>query len=320
MAVYTHIDEAALRAFLLDYDLGALTSFEGIQKGVSNSNYHVFTDRGRYILTIFEEHRTRREDLPFLFAYAAHLAGKGIACPMAYLDKHGEAIKTLAGKPAALIHFLEGDDIPRGQTSAAQCGQMGSFTARMHVAALDFPLSRDNDWGIHTWQLKAEPLREKMNDYYAGLESIVFNELEYLESHWPKDVPRAVVHIDLFPDNIFFQNGDISAMIDMYFACTDVLAYDLAIVVNAWCFGADKKFRADAFDEMMAAYQSVRILTTAERDSFQLMCRAAAMRFLLSRLQEWFRHDPANTLMTPHDPMECLEKLMFHQGRDVLND
>lgn len=318
MAVYTHIDDKTLAAFLADYNLGALKSFEGIAKGVSNTNYHVFTDKGRYILTIFEEHRTRREDLPFLFAYAAHLASHGVPCPQAYMDKNGQSIKDIQGKPAALINFLEGDDIPRGATTPDHCAQMGAFTALMHSAALDFPLSKLNNWALSTWRDKAETMRGRMNEYLPGLEEIVFTELDFLEKNWPRDLPSAVVHIDLFPDNIFFEDGRIAAMIDMYFACTDLLVYDLAIVVNSWCFDAGRNFLPAHFEELMSGYEAGRALKPEERKNFQTVCRAASMRFLLSRLQELFRHDPNNTLMVPHDPKEYLEKLQFHQKRDVL--
>ena len=320
MAVYTHIDEKTLTAFLSDYDVGVLKSFEGIAKGVSNTNYHVFTDKGRYILTIFEEHRTRREDLPFLFAYAGHLAGHGVPCPQAYMDRYGRVIKDIQGKAAALINFLEGDDIPRGETMPDHCAQMGAFTSLMHSAALDFPLSKPNDWGMAMWREKAEAMRARMDGYEAGLEDIIFKELDYLEANWPEELPQAVVHIDLFPDNIFFVNGKIAAMIDMYFACIDLLVYDLAIVVNSWCFDARRNFLPENFEQLISGYEAGRALKKGERAAFQTICRAASMRFLLSRLQEFFNYDPKKALMTPHDPREYLQKLRFHQGRDILND
>lgn len=318
MAVYTHVTEEMLRDFLADYDLGELVSFEGIAQGVSNSNYHVFTDSGRYILTLFEEHRTRRADLPYLFAYAGHLASHGVPCPQAYLDKDGEAVKTLAEKPAALIHFLPGKDIARDQTTAQHCKEMGAFVARMHNAVSDFTLRRDSDLGQSVWQDSLARMQENIPSYNAGLLPLLRDEISYLGDVWPSDLPAGAVHTDLFPDNIFFQDNHISAMIDMYFACDDLFVYDLAIVINAWCFDAQHKFSQDKFSLLMEGYCSVRDLDKKEIGSMQIMLRGACMRFLLTRLEELLNYDPDTMTMTPHDPAEYVEKLCFHQNVDVM--
>lgn len=321
MAVYTHITADELSAFLKNYDLGTLQSFEGIEAGVSNTNYHVFTDKGRYILTLFEEHRTRRDDLPYLFAYAGHLAAQGVPCPQAYLNKDGLGYGTLKGKAAAFVKFLNGHSIPRGQTKTKYCAEMGSFVARMHTAAEDFTLTRDNDWGKQTFRSKAEPLRAKMNGYSNGLETLIFDELDYLDQHWPSynDHPSCAVHLDLFPDNIFFDKREkISAMIDMYFAANDFAAFDLAIVANAWCFSDKMFWRRPAFRRMIQNYENIRPLKDWEIAAFQTLCRGACMRFLLSRLEEWFAYDPDTTTMKPHDPQEYINKLTFHQHNDVI--
>lgn len=317
MAVYTHITEEMLRDFLAQYNLGDLQSFEGIAQGVSNSNYHVFTDRGRYILTIFEENRTRRDDLPYLFAYAGHLASHGIPCPQAYLDQTRDAVKTLGGKPAALINFLPGKDVPRDQTTAAHCLEMGAFTARMHRAVDDFPLTRESDLGQGVWRASFERMRDAIPDYDADLLGFLEGEIDYLAQHWPSDLPSGAVHTDLFPDNIFFDQGKISAMIDMYFACHDLFAYDLAIVINAWCFDAQRNFDSGKFEALMQGYQQERPLSAAERASLQIMLRGACMRFLLTRLEEYLAYDPETMTMTPHDPQEYVHRLKFHQTHDV---
>lgn len=319
MAVYTHISDSELSAFLQDYALGDLQSFEGIAQGVSNTNYHVFTSKGRYILTIFEEHRTRRGDLPYLFAYAGHLAAHGVACPQAYLNKRGEAFGELQGKAAALVKFLNGHHIPRGQTKTKYCAEMGGFLARMHIAAEDFTMHRVNDWGHAGWRAKASNMGAHFKDFDPKLADIIARELDYLDTHWPKDKPHYAMHLDLFPDNIFFNTAEkIVAMIDMYFAADDLPAFDLAIVANAWCFSDTFFWRRPAFRRMIQNYERIRPLQDWEIASFQSLCRGGCMRFLLSRLEEWFAHDPEKTTMQPHDPREYMIKLKFHQDNDVM--
>ncbi len=318
MAVYTQIDEQVLSDFLQNYDFGALQRFEGIAQGVSNSNFHVFTDRGRYILTIFEERRTPRAGLPFFFAYAKHLAKNGIACPQAYAGCDGKIIYYIEGKPAALVAYLEGKDLPRGEASYEECTQMGGFTAKMHVAARDFDQEHERRLYPKSWRSVADKMRSGMNCYHDGLEEIIYDELDHLDQNWPKDLPRAAIHADLFPDNVFFKDGKISAMIDMYLACTGFLALDLAIVINAWCFDAEHEFSAEHYSSLMKGYEGVRTLTPQECMAFQTICRGAALNFLLARLEDALAVEESGAMATPHDPMEYLKKLHFHQNRDVL--
>ncbi len=316
MAVYTHIDDTDMGKFLALYDLGDLESFQGIAKGVSNTNYHVSTTRGRYILTIFEEHRTKREDLPFCFAFSDHLAQRGIACPQALLDKRGEAIGALHDKPAVMIGFLDGADIGRGQTKPEHCARMGVMAARMHLAALDFRPQKDNAWAMGNWRALAASLYHKMDSYAAGLRQTVCDELDFVEKNWPDNLPAAAIHADLFPDNVFFKGDDISGVIDFYFACTDNILFDLAIVINAWCFDERHVFQQERYRSLMEGYEAVRPLSGAERKALNTVLRGTALRYLLSRLQELFAHN-AETVMTPHNPQEYIEILRFHQGNDV---
>lgn len=318
MAVYTKIDHLTLEKLLSKFNLGNLVSFEGILKGVSNTNYHVFTDRGRYVLTIFEEHRTRREDLPYLFAYAGHLASHGIPCPQALLDHKGDAVKEIQGKAGVFINFLEGQDIPRDQVELDHCRQMGAFTARMHKAVDDFTMERFSDFGQSVWAEKLINLDAALlENYQAGLGGALLQEISFLQENWPSDLPAGAIHADLFPDNIFFHEGQISAMIDMYFACNDLFLYDLAIVVNAWCFDNDWTLDEAKFKALIEGYQSVRPLSDAAKAAFQTVCRGACVRFLISRLEEFIYFDPEKTQMKPHDPKEYLVKLAYHQAHDV---
>lgn len=319
MAVYTHITHDELSDFLAGYDLGILDRFEGIAAGVSNTNYHVFTDKGRYILTLFEEHRTPRTALPYLFGYAGHLASAGISCPQAYMDKNERIVGTLKGKAAAVLKFLPGHHIPRGQTKTKYCAQIGHFLGTMHNAAESFAMYRENDWGQPTWKALAESLQAQMDRFSPDLNAAVLQEVTYLEAHWPKDKPLYAIHADLFPDNVFFNAREtVTAMIDMYFAANDLTAFDLAIVANAWCFSDQLFWRRPAFRRMIQNYETVRPLEKWEIKAFQTLCRGSCLRVILSRIDEWARHDPENTTMTPHDPNEYIHKLTFHQNNDVM--
>lgn len=317
MAVYTEISLPELSDFLRLYDVGDAVSFEGIAVGVSNTNYHVFTDRGRFVLTIFEPHRTDATELPFFFAFANHLSSRGISCPCAIPARDGASFKMLAGKPAALLPFLIGADVPRGQTGPDHCRAMGIFTARLHDAALDFPLQKDNRWQVNAWRPLANDMMDRLDDFLPGLRRIIKQELEYAETSWPDNIPRGAIHADLFPDNIFFTDGKITAVIDLYFACTEALMFDLGIVVNAWCFDENHQLIKARFEALIEGYETLRSLTGDEKFALAFFCRATALRYLLSRLQEWFAYDPAQVTMQPHDPREYLLKLEYHRAHDI---
>ncbi|MCL4677257.1 MAG: homoserine kinase [Alphaproteobacteria bacterium] len=319
MAVYTHITAEQLSDFLGLYDLGTLVSFEGIAQGVSNTNYHVFTDRGRIILTIFEERRVNEADLPFFFAFSDHLSRAGIQTPRALPDRAGRNIGRLAGRPAVFLNFLEGKDIPKAQLTAAHCGSFGAGLARMHLAAEGFTITRKNSMGPDKWQTLANKTANGADGFHAGLRTIIAEELAELLAAWPGQdgrVPVGTVHADAFPDNVFFIDGEMSAVIDFYFSCTDFYAYDLAISINAWCFAPDHTFSPERYRAFMQAYQSVRPLNALEAEFLPLFCRGAALRILLSRLEEYLEHD-ASTLMVPHDPGEYLKKLLFHKRQGL---
>lgn len=318
MAVYTHITREELEAFLGAYDLGALVSFAGIEKGVSNSNYHVFTQKGRYILTLFEERRVRSADLPFFFAYAGHLKGKGIACPAPVADRGGNLSGRLAGRAACLLNFLDGEDIAVAGITPDHCAQVGALLARMHKAAEDFTPARENSIGITAWRGMVERTADQADGFEKGLRELLRAEIDFLEENWPRNLPSGAVHADVFPDNVFFSEGTLCAVIDFYFACTDFYAFDLAVAVNAWCFDAKAQFDAVRFDFMLRGYRSVRDLSAAEEAAFPVLCRGAVLRTLVSRLEEFFAHDPAKTLMTPHDPGDYLRRLRFHHANDML--
>lgn len=318
MAVYTRVTHEQLDGFLAGYDLGRLTAHEGITKGVSNTNYHVHTTKGRYILTLFEPRRVEESDLPFFFAYADHLNDGGVLCPRAIADKNGNVIGRLRDRPAAIIEFLSGADIEPSLITVQHCEQMGRFLGRMHRAADGFGQTRGNGMGLSDWQRITKDISPKVDTFQTGMREILQRELTYITQNWPHDLPTGAVHADMFPDNVFWSKGHhIHAMIDYYFACTDFYAYDLAITLNAWCFDQDHMFDEGQFLAFMQGYESIRSLAGEERQALRILCRGAAYRILITRLEEYLAYDPKDTMMVPHDPAAYLARLQFHQTEDV---
>ncbi len=318
MAVYTNISAEQAKDFLGKYDLGNYVSHEGIVKGVSNSNFHLFTDRGRYILTLFERRRINYTDLPFFFVFSGHLARKGINCPQARQDKSGTTINELAGRAAVIIDFIEGCDAAKDDITVSHCAQAGELVAQMHKASADFAPERVNAMGIAHWRKLVEKARGYADKFEFGLYRFLAAELAYLEKNWPEGLESGAIHADIFPDNVFFKDGELCAVIDFYFSCTDFYAYDLALALNAWCFEKEKDFSREKFAAMTQAYRETRFLSRPEKTAMQVLCRGAALRILLSRLEEYFEHD-GDTLMQPHDPGAYLTRLKFHQENDVTN-
>jgi homoserine kinase type II len=312
MAVYTDVSDEELEDFIASYAIGALTSFKGIAEGVENSNYLVHTETGRYILTLYEK-RVRREDLPYFLALMQHLVARGISCPLPVKDRAGRTLKELAGRPAALITFLEGLWVRR--PNIEHCHALGDALAHFHLAGADFPMFRANDLSLPGWRPLVKAIGAGADEVVPGLAAEIEKELSYLEQRWPSDLPEGVIHADLFPDNVFFLGDKVSGLIDFYFACNDTLAYDLAICLNAWCFEPDGAFNATKGRAMLQGYESLRQLDDEERLALPILARGAAMRFLLTRLYDWL-NVPPGALVKPKDPLEYLDKLRFHQTID----
>jgi homoserine kinase type II len=309
MAVYTDVGDADLEALLSAYDLGALLSFKGIAEGVENSNFLLRTESGNYILTLYEK-RVAEADLPFFLGLMEHLAERGISCPLPVKGRDGKALRRVAGRPCAIISFLEGIWTRRPQTQ--HCAALGQALAGMHQAGRDFPLRRVNALSRGGWRPLFEMSRPRADTVEPGLAAFVDAELDFLESVWPDGLPEGVIHADLFPDNVFFLKGKLSGLIDFYFACNDLLAYDLAVCLNAWCFEPDNAFNVTRGRALIQAYENVRQLTSEERAKLPILARGAALRFLLTRLYDWLTVPPG-ALVTPKDPREYLRKLRFHQ-------
>jgi homoserine kinase type II len=316
MAVYTDVAADELADFLSQYDIGELLSYKGIAEGVENSNFLVHTSKGAYILTLYEK-RVSAGDLPYFLTLMAHLAERGVSCPQPARNRNGEVYATLAGRPAAIINFLEGM-WPR-RPNAAHCTGVGHALARMHLAGADFPLFRKNPLSVDGWRPLFDLAGARADGVQAGLCDVIARELDHLEACWPADLPVGVIHADLFPDNVFFLGDRVSGLIDFPFSCNDILAYDIAICLNAWCFEADHSFNVTKARALLSAYGRERKLSAAEETALPLLARGAALRFLLTRLVD-FLNVPPGALVRPKDPLEYARKLRFHQGVASVRD
>ena len=309
MAVYTDVAAEDLAPFLAGYDIGELLSYKGIAEGVENSNFLVHTSRGYFILTLYER-RVAERDLPFFLALMEHLASRGITCPQPVKNRAGQTLGKLAGRPAAMVTFLDGLWIRR--PSAAHCAALGEALARLHLAGADFAMRRDNALSVAGWRQLYAGCGGRANEVRRDLTTVLAAELDLLEREWPRGLPQGVIHADLFPDNVFFLGDQLSGLIDFYFACTDTLAYDIAICLNAWCFEQDHSYNVTKGRALLASYAKTRPLSAQEWDKLPLLARGAALRFLLTRLVDWL-DVPPGALVRPKDPIEYLRKLRFHQ-------
>jgi homoserine kinase type II len=310
MAVYTDVTADDLTQFIAGYEIGALRSYKGIAEGVENSNFLVHTSAGNFILTLYEK-RVAANDLPFFLALMEHLAARGITCPQPVKNKQGGMLGTLAGRPAAIVTFLDGLWIRR--PNAGHCAAVGEALARLHLAGRDFPNRRANALSIESWRGLYEHAKDRGDSVRPGLCAEIAKELDALEKSWPRDLPEGVIHADLFPDNVFFLGDKLSGLIDFYFACTDTLAYDLAVCLNAWCFEPDHSYNVTKGRALLKVYGKVRALSAAECAALPVLSRGAAVRFLLTRLVDWLAV-PDGALVKPKDPLEYFRKLRFHQS------
>jgi homoserine kinase type II len=310
MAVYTEVPDDELAAFVASYGLGALLSYKGIAEGVENTNYLIHTEKGPYFLTLYEK-RVAPADLPFFLGLMEHLAKAGLNCPTPVHDTEGGVLRTLAGRPAAIITFLEGVWIRRPQPR--HCGPVGKALAGLHVAGRGFQLTRANALGPGGWRPLFDRFAARADEIAPGLAGTIGQELHFLDANWPTGLDQGVIHADLFPDNVFFLGDTLSGLIDFYFACNDALAYDIAVTLNAWCFESDHSFNITKGRALLKGYQSVRPLSPDEREALPILARGAALRFLLTRGYDWL-HTSGNALVKRKDPIEYLRRLKFHRS------
>jgi len=308
MAVYTEVTDEALAAFLADYDIGGMVAFRGIAEGVENSNFSLRTTGGDFILTLYEK-RVDPAELPWFLGLMEHLARRGIVCPQPVRARDGEALRKLAGRFAAITTFLPGV-WPR-RVRLEHCAPVGAALAALHLAGADFAPTRKNALGPQGWPPLLARSLAQADGVLPGLGAELQAALARILGAWPAGLPVGHIHADLFPDNVFFLDGRLSGLIDFYFAATDILAYDLAVCLNAWCFESDFSLNVTKARAMLLAYQAARPLSAAERAALPVLCQGAAIRFALTRLYDWI-NTPPGALVTRKDPLEYVRRLRLH--------
>jgi homoserine kinase type II len=308
MAVYTDVSFEELESFLGRFDVGEPLSFKGIAEGVENSNFYLKTDRGAFFLTLYEK-RVHEEDLPFFLGLLEHLAAKAIACPLPVRARNGAQWSHMNGRPASIVSFLNGLSVRRPDVS--HCAEAGAALAGLHAAGADFPLRRPNALGPSGWSQLVPAIAGGADGIQQGLKALVEETFAALQAAWPNHLPAGIIHADLFPDNVLFMNGKVSGLIDFYFACNDSSAYDLSVMLNAWCFEPDGAFNITKGRALITAYRARRRLSDEELEFLPVLARGSALRFLLTRLFDLINHDPM-ALVRPKDPREFSRRLRFH--------
>ena len=309
MAVYTEIADDDLARFLEGFDLGTAVAFKGIAEGVSNSNYLLETTTGRYILTVYEV-RSSEADLPYFLALMDWLKDNGFPSAKPIRDRSGATLGRVSGKPAAIVEFLPGLSVRR--PSHEQRRAAGAGLAWLHQAASGFPMRRVNTLGQPHWTNVFAPLHAEAEGLKPGLSKTILADLAFLKANWPTALPVGPIHADFFPDNVFFTGEAFAAAIDFYFACDEALAYDIAVALNAWCFELDGSFNLTAARAFLSGYESHRPLTAPEKDALPVLAHGAALRFFLTRLEDWHAA-PTGAFVKPHDPLEYERKLAVHR-------
>ena len=316
MAVFTEVSEEQLRAFLSGYELGELVSYRGIAEGSENSNFLVLTTSGKFILTLYER-RVDVADLPFFLGLMEHLARRGINCPLPVRRRDGSVTAQLAEREAVIITFLEGTAVV---TIASQHSfEVGAALAKMHLAGTVFELSRPNTLSVSGWRELWRTSKPRADEVMAGLRDELDRDMDAVAAAWPSALPSGIIHADLFPDNVFFREDKLSGLIDFYFACVDMFAYDLSVCINAWCFDPDRSFNPAKGAAMLEGYESVRPLSHDERSALPVLAHGSALRFTLTRLHDWLTI-PDGALVQKRDPMEFIAKVRFHRGVKAIED
>ncbi len=306
MAVYTPVPAEALEQFLARYETGTLLSAKGIAEGVSNSNFLIETTTERFILTLYEE-RTDLSELPYFIALMEHMASAGLPVPRPLRDKSGNALQTVEGKAACLIQFLPGVSV--SQPTQAQARAAGAALAKLHLAGADFALVRRNGLSLPWWQATAKDLAPRLDEIAPGLSGRVAEGIKTVSAHWPNNLPTGTIHADLFPDNVLMLGDRVTGLIDFYFACTDLLAYDLAVLHAAWAFPLDGNAPLPGHEAaLFEGYEAIRPLSRAERHAFAVLGQGAALRFLLSRAQDWLAPH-SDALVQRKDPLPFARRL-----------
>ena len=309
MAVFTKLEKNEIEDFLKDYSIGNLISFEGIIKGTENTNYKIITSKNKYILTILEK-RVQPQDLPFFMDLQNELAAHGFDCPLPVKNNKKSIINKLKDKNAVIITFLQGENLTN--VMPEHCHELGLKIAQFTNITKNLNLSRPNSVGYNTWVSIYENFKNINNESYQEYFQILSNELIFLKNNWPINLPTAIIHADLFIDNILFIKNKISGIIDFYFSCNDFIAYELALTINAWCFNDDLTFNYKNYNSLMMGFENISSLNIEEKASMNVLLRGAAVRILVTRLHDKIFH-PDDELVKLKDPKEYLNILKWHQ-------
>jgi len=313
MAIYTKLSENNLKEFLLKYNLGKLLNYKGIQEGIENTNYCIQTDKGKYILTVYEK-RVDEKDLPFFMGLMKNLFNENFPSPEPIINKNGSYITEMIGKKAAIVSFVDGS--AKKNLSPNNCYEVGIQTAKLHMITKNLSGKRENKLSINSWRKIYKNVQGDCAKIHPNLAKIVEKNLDEIENSWPKNIPSGIIHADLFPDNIFFKSNKLTGIIDFYFSCNDLYAFEIAICLNAFCFEGQKEnlsFNVTKAKKFIDGYSSIRKLTEEEKESLKILCQGAAIRFLLTRVFDYLNLIEG-AIVKIKDPIEYLKRLEFHNG------
>ena len=313
MAVYTKLNDSTLKEFFLKYNLGQLLNYEEIQEGIENTNYFIKTNKGKFILTLYEK-RVEEKDLPFFMGLMRNLFDANFPSPEPIVNKNGNYITEISKKKAAVVSFIEGSI--KKNLSPINCKEIGKQTAKLHLITKNLAGKRENKLSVKSWRKIYNNVKNDCSKIHPDLTNIIEKNLQEIENNWPKNIPSGIIHADLFPDNIFFKKDKLTGIIDFYFSCYDFYAFEIAICLNALCFEGKNEnlsFNVTKAKNFIDGYSSIKKLTEEEKKSLKTLCQGAAMRFLLTRVFDYLNLTEG-ALVKIKDPVEYLKRLEFHNS------
>ena len=313
MAIYTKLSENNLKEFFLKYNLGKLLNYKGIKEGIENTNYFIETDKGKFILTVYEK-RVEEKDLPFFMGLMKNLFDANFPSPKPIINKNGNYITEISKKKAAVVSFLDG--AIKKNLTPSNCMEVGIQAAKLHEITKNLKGKRENKLSINSWRKIYKNVQKDCSKIYPDLDKIIEKNLDEIENNWPKNIPSGIIHADLFPDNIFFKGNNLTGIIDFYFSCYDFYAFEIAICLNALCFEGKNEnlsFNVTKAKKFINGYSSIKKLTEEEKKSLKTLCKGAAMRFLLTRVFDYLNLSKG-ALVKIKDPIEYLKRLEFHNS------
>jgi homoserine kinase type II len=319
MAVYTKLSEDELKEFFSKYNLGELLNYKEIKEGIENTNYLIQTEKGKFILTLYEK-RVEEKDLPFFISLMRNLFDKNFPSPEPIINKNGNYISEILGKKAAVVSFLDG--YTKKILNPNDCREVGINTAKLHLITKDLPGKRENKLSVNSWRKIYNKVKKDCTKIHANLPEIIEKNLDVIEKKWPKNIPSGIIHADLFSDNIFFKDDKLSGIIDYYFSCHDFYAFEIAICLNALCFEGKNEnlsFNVTKSKKFIDGYSSIRKLAEEEKKSLKVLCQGAAIRFLLTRVFDYLNLTEG-AIVKIKDPVEYLKRLEFHDKVENYQD